>query len=1564
MSLKIAGNANIGGSADIGGDATVSGNINVGNNLIFNPIASSSSSALGTVYYDSDDDALYLYNGALQRIAVDMTRYSADGVIANANYLEINHGQNTNDLSIIAWVKDKISGLWRTTESVSTTVKQSLENEFNEASASGIIRTGTHLTGVKLNPAIDVGTGADGDATISGTVLLDSTVPSPSGRSCADAANFSVTGLTANNATVANYSSGCFNIGDEVLLINVQGTSTAYGNTGNYETLRVASINSNTIGFTTAKTKYYGNGATDDTNIGTGATNQHVVLQRVPNYRNLTVTASGTLTVSGWSQSSYRGGILFFRTSESVTVGNYGIGSIHANSKGYLGGTNPVRGDNATNYGGESYCAVEGGGAGGNGDQSQAATNGVCGGGGGASNNPTTVGTGSSNGGAGGAGGNRDADGTTTYYGGGGAGAGYGTEGDYGYSSISSVGNGQAASGSQNGNGGAYSSTNLAAGGGGAGGTYGDAGLNKLYFGSGGGAGGAGHSSGGADVWGGAGGAGGGIVVIAANNLTVSGKIESKGANGVDGDGSSSAGGKGGGGAGGSIKIWANNATMGTNLITATGGTGATDSASNSGGNGGAGRIAVYYGNTVSGTTSPSYNATATGYYSYGLYHSPVISTPNATSYGLLTFDSAPTPYGKVRLQTRSGSSTNPTDGTWETWKPFTASTNYLSLQDANTHTDWSGTNATVAEGDVTRNVDYFEDEDESEATNSAKITSSVNGGYANASIIAADLSSYDYLTFWVRASQVGTTLRVGLGEAAATEQTEDIVIDVANTWQKVYWDLSDISASARDAVTKLRITNLTSTSNTFYIDNFRAEKLISTSGTKITSTPNNYFQYRVIFSTTNPAYQPAIDNISFTYQNGYKIEQTDTNKVRVYNYTGEEQELRLEAIVFGADLAEWYTVNDAEIGPGDVVAITGEMDEFGVPILRKSRENNDPMLLGVISTQAGTALGIKADNRRLLALDGRVPVKISPDSEPIKKGDYLTAAAQPGLARKAKVGELSLGRSFENWSPGGETDRVLAIVSDVMATPSFAQQALTGLTEIAQLVNYKIQAGWQVINTSTGEALDSALAVAQAIIGKLQVGQLEVAEIQAPNEETLEIKAQDIALQLGANQDSSASSALGKLMIQNQDQETVISFDSEGNASFSGELEVAGTSRLGQLMAEDASVAGSLTADNVIAEHLEVNSARMDYLESKLANLENATVSGTLYAENIEAQSIKANVISGLEERLSDKINETLQEPSLIATLFGENSKQTEEYIQQLQAEFNTNYQASAAALTDLEELAQSDGSLDLIADTAFINQYFEVNGNALISNSLKLGQSLMLGEDTIIGKDFISYQPQLADDADFTFSIQPAGQGKLSLMAGLMQLDGRGFVSITGDLKVAGVLEVEDKLKVKDTLLTNLISAENPDESIKVQLASLDQDPNSDQTIVRQNNFEFINEQATPVASFSATGDLALTGSLRLGQNGTDGTQPGQTTAGRSAGQAILQAGQTEVSIESDKVEENSMIYITPMNSTNNQVLYVKNKIADSSFTKENEGQFTVGIDYPLDHNVIFNWWIIQLN
>ena len=300
--------------------------------------------------------------------------------------------------------------------------------------------------------------------------------------------------------------------------------------------------------------------------------------------------------------------------------------------------------------------------------------------------------------------------------------------------------------------------------------------------------------------------------------------------------------------------------------------------------------------------------------------------------------------------------------------------------------------------------------------------------------------------------------------------------------------------------------------------------------------------------------------------------------------------------------------------------------------------------------------------------------------------------------------------------------------------------------------------------------------------------------------------------------------------------------------------------------------------------------------------------------------------------------------------------------------------------SLEEIEVLENENGDLSLIADTAFIDNYFEVNGSSYIKDSLKVGNSLIFESGLTMASNYLAYQPELdiltdedgneIENNDFTFSIQPTGRGKLSLMAGLMELDHSGQVTISGDLKVAGAVEIADDLKIEGSLLSNLIKSENPGENIRVQLAQKtklsDEEQNAslfdENSLVQSSDFEFIDESENPIATFSATGDLSLEGSLKISQDIAIATTSGELVSKKSAGQAFLAAGQTEVTIKTDKLTENSMIYITPLNSTNNQVLYVKGKLLDSPFTPENEAQFTVGFDTALGQNVNFNWWIVN--
>ncbi len=197
------------------------------------------------------------------------------------------------------------------------------------------------------------GNGSDGSLSVATGTTYNMSTQNHSGRTCADggdAAAYNVTTLTAGYTTLASTpSSGCLNVNDEVLLINLQGSSASTLNVGRYEFLRVASITANTVYFSSAKIQYYGESQETDDNIGTGTGQQRVMLQRVPNYTNVTV--NGTLTAAAWD--GLKGGVLALRASGTLSGSYY----IAMNSNGYRGGAG-VRAYYQGGYQGEGLAGV------------------------------------------------------------------------------------------------------------------------------------------------------------------------------------------------------------------------------------------------------------------------------------------------------------------------------------------------------------------------------------------------------------------------------------------------------------------------------------------------------------------------------------------------------------------------------------------------------------------------------------------------------------------------------------------------------------------------------------------------------------------------------------------------------------------------------------------------------------------------------------------------------------------------------------------------------------------------------------------------------------------------------------------------------------------------------------------------------------------------------------------------------------------------------------------------------------------------------------------------------
>ncbi|HEX2696375.1 MAG TPA: LamG domain-containing protein, partial [Anaerolineales bacterium] len=190
------------------------------------------------------------------------------------------------------------------------------------------------------------GTCADHDLSINSGITYNINTDKSNGRTCADAKAYSVLTLGSTSAKLNGIpADGCLSAGDEVMLINLQGTSASTYNTGVYEFLHVDHLTNDgtngTVIFTTSKVNWYGDGWRSDQNIGLAAGKQRVMLMRVPNYNNVTVY--GTLTANDFNGTLY--GVVAFRVRGALE----GSGTITASTLGYPGGSGMI-GATSTNY--------------------------------------------------------------------------------------------------------------------------------------------------------------------------------------------------------------------------------------------------------------------------------------------------------------------------------------------------------------------------------------------------------------------------------------------------------------------------------------------------------------------------------------------------------------------------------------------------------------------------------------------------------------------------------------------------------------------------------------------------------------------------------------------------------------------------------------------------------------------------------------------------------------------------------------------------------------------------------------------------------------------------------------------------------------------------------------------------------------------------------------------------------------------------------------------------------------------------------------------------------------
>jgi len=139
---------------------------------------------------------------------------------------------------------------------------------------------------------------------------------------------------------------------------------------------------------------------------------------------------------------------------------------------------------------------------------------------------------------------------------------------------------------------------------------------------------------------------------------------------------------------------------------------------------------------------------------------------------------------------------------------------------------------------------------------------------------------------------------------------------------------------------------------------------------------------------------------------NGNNITSTTTGNVSI----GQDLKIYGDIWTQGADLAEIYT-SPQKLETGDVVAINKEKDNSIV----KTSEKYQRTVTGIVSTNPGQTLNWQ-ENGYPIALEGKVPVKMSSQSGEVQRGDRLAPSSQSGKAMKCDIKDVEQVEDFQEY--------------------------------------------------------------------------------------------------------------------------------------------------------------------------------------------------------------------------------------------------------------------------------------------------------------------------------------------------------------------------------------------------------------------------------------------------------------------------------------------------------------------------------------------------------------------
>ncbi|HMS22148.1 MAG TPA: site-specific integrase [Candidatus Levybacteria bacterium] len=641
------------------------------------------------------------------------------------------------------------------------------------------------------------------------------------------------------------------------------------------------------------------------------------------------------------------------------------------------------------------------------------------------------------------------------------------------------------------------------------------------------------------------------------------------------------------------------------------------------------------------------------------------------------------------------------------------------------------------------------------------------------------------------------------------------------------------------------------------------------------------------------------------------------------------------------ADLAEWTKYEGKHPLSGNLVSIgiNGKLVLSRIPY--------DSKIAGVVSTKPHITIGAQYKDTTPLALSGRIPAIVMSFNGSISAGETITSSPIPGVGMRMKKSGATVGKTLEPFIPDTSCKTVASLESikwpdddgkntsrPCFKVPVSSFDSLT-MTYLAQYglsyVDYLYIGKVMILSNlswSNNEDLIASVNSATIADNTMPISALDpslAATMETLNASTPsvfvsgeafqnvaafsgviagKIKAGIITAQYIASENIAASYAkITNLSVQNSiTAATITSPLIEGDSVKTNSISPRNTTDLAiKLPTKNSKVKIQDQSGETVSEiDASGNASFSGTINSQALNTDGATISGTLRTQNLIADNIEglSDTVASITSKIVNNLKpvENKQLPHLSETLAQSS----------VSAQFGTFYQ----------------GLLSLGASTF---------GDLSVMDQLSIGTTFIFSGNSIntLGTDL---------------AIQPLKQGAVSFLAGAVRIeaDGQLFVNENAIFN--------KNLSVRGKLMTNIISP-LPDSDLSLQLPSGGQ---KDAKLVVKN------ASNSAVLSISSRGDIHASGSATIsklnfnivGQALASGEYT--ASASSSAGTAIIKAGTNELTILNPLVTRDSLIYITPAQNTNNNVLYLMRQSAGESFT--------VGISQVVQSDTLFNWLIVN--